>query len=114
VRQVSFNELKVLELQRRRMAENGELAAAQGAGKLAARAEGRSSSASWRAPLRGMRLDSNALDPPATSAARGFDGTEATAPVAPAGAAEEELEGLEAQQEMSGQVLSSLYPPDEL
>ena len=38
---VSFNELRILEQHRRRMMESGEMAAAQGVGKLSARAEGR-------------------------------------------------------------------------
>jgi len=68
---VSFNELCILEQHRRRMMESGEMAAAQGVGKLSARAEGRDGArgSTWRAPLRGMGYDSTALDAPEADAA---------------------------------------------
>jgi len=104
---VSFNELKALEQHRQRMTSNGEMAAAQGAGKLAARAEGRSSSASWRDPIRGMRFESNGLEAP-----------RAAVPVAPTGsvvAAARAVDDLEATtaREVSWQAISSLYPQEE-
>lgn len=70
IHSVSFNEIRVLEKHRQRMIESGEMAAAQGAGKLSARAEGRDGARgeTWRAPLRGMDLDPTALDAPPTAA----------------------------------------------
>ena len=68
---VSFAELKVLEEHRQGQLDSGAMAAAQGAGKLAARAEGRDGAPSWRAPLRAplarARLDQlGGLEEPGT------------------------------------------------
>ena len=46
---VSYNELVVLEEHRESMLLNGDMAAAQGVGKLSARAEGRDGAPNWRA-----------------------------------------------------------------
>ena len=59
---VSLAELRALEIHRQGMLERGGMAAAQGAGKLAARAEGRSRAPNWRAPLAGAPLDQRGLE----------------------------------------------------
>ena len=64
IHEVSFNELRILEKFREGMLNDGSMAAAQGAGKIAARAEGRDGAPSWRAPLRGMSRDANGLEAP--------------------------------------------------
>ena len=68
IHEVSFNELRTLEDHRQRMFDDGAMAAAQGAGKIAARAEGRDGAPNWREPLRGMSLDASGLvEPPRTA-----------------------------------------------
>ena len=69
IHDVSFNELRVLEHHRQAMLEDGAMAAAQGAGKLSARAEGRDGAPNWRDPLRGMSLDPSGLEAPRTASA---------------------------------------------
>ena len=64
IHEVSFNELRILERHRARTLDDGSMAAAQGAGKIAARAEGRDGAPNWRAPLVGMSRDASGLEPP--------------------------------------------------
>ena len=122
IHQISFNELRALERHRQSMIDRGEMAAVQGAGKLAARAEGRASAASWRSPLRGVSFSSGGLDAPA----RGDDGATAEAVAEAAGAAgavaytadavdilEEEARDVDPAHELSWDVIASLYPPEE-
>ena len=64
IHEVSFNELRLLEGHRERMLSDGTMAAAQGAGKIAARAEGRDGAPNWRAPLSGMSRGASGLEAP--------------------------------------------------
>ena len=120
---VSFNELRVLEDARARMLASGEAAAAQGVGKLSARAEGRDGAPgeAWRAPLRGMSFDDGALDAPrgvplAPASAAPRDGVEAQYGVEAAFGSE--LEGEPALdptgEELGMETLASLFPDPEL
>ena len=93
---VSFAELRTLEAHRQTMLDGGAMAAAQGAGKLAARGEGRSSRASgWRAPLAGAAMDTSGLEELAE--------TDAALPPS---------SGSPPGQELGWEILSCLYPED--
>jgi len=77
------------------MLNGGGMAAAQGAGKLAARAEGRGSRASsWRAPLAGAVMDTSGLEE--------LTEPDAAVPLS-----------LPPGQELGWDILRSLYPEDE-
>ena len=99
IHSVSFAELKVLEAHRQGQLDSGAMAAAQGAGKLAARAEGRDRAPNWRAPLARVRLDQvGGLEEP-SSGGEAELGDESLPP--PPG------------QELGWETLASLYPDDE-
>ena len=98
---VSFAELRTLEAHRQAMVDSGAMAAAQGAGKLAGRAEGRGSRApGWRDPLRGGVMDTNSLD-------------ELEVVAEPDAAVPPSDEALPLGLELGYDILSSLYPEDD-
>ena len=105
---VSFNELEVLERHRRGLLAGGGMAAAQGAGKLAARAEGRDT-ANWRSPLRdGVSRDRSRLDEPPSSA-----GEESALSGGGAAAAESIDDEALAAVELGWEAFASLFPEEE-
>lgn len=98
IHSVSFAELKVLEAHRQGQLDSGAMAAAQGAGKLAARAEGRDGAPNWRAPLARARLDQLAgLEEPSSGGEADLGDGSVPSP----------------SRELGWETLASLYPQDE-